>query len=304
MNLHVVFGSGQIGSRVAQQLLDAGHRVRVVSRHPSPPAGAESRAADARDAAAAAEAARGATVVYDCMNPPYPDWKRDLLALGRGSLAAARENQARLVALDCLYMYGAPDGPMTEDAPMRPCSKKGELRRELAELRLGARDVHVAIARASDFFGPALTASWWGERAMKRALAGKPIEIMGDPDQPHAYTYAEDVARALVALGTADEHPDGVWHVPTLPAQSTRALAASLGDALGRPVRVTAMSPLLVRAIGLFAPFMAELPEMAYQWRTPFELDARKFEARFGLHATPLAEQVRATAAYARSRSA
>jgi len=305
-SLHVVFGSGQIGGRVAQLLLARGHRVRIVSRHPAPPPGAEAVAGDARDLGFAAEAARGASVVYDCMNPLYQDWRRDLLALGRGSLHAATTAGARLVALDCLYMYGAPDGPMSEATPVRPCSRKGVLRAELAELRLGALqrgDAHVAIARASDFFGPALAASWWGERLFARVRAGKRAECIGDPDQLHSYTYADDVARALVILGDAPDS-DGVWHVPTLPAQTTRQLAEQLGRALGVAIDIAPIPSLMLRAIGVFVPFMRELPELAYQWERPFILDDTKFRTRFGTAPTAIDLQLEAVAAWARTLGA
>jgi nucleoside-diphosphate-sugar epimerase len=196
-NLHVIFGTGQIGTRIAQRLLERGARVRMVSRTPKAPRGAEVAAGDARDLAFTAEAAKGAAVVYDTTNPLYQHWKRDLLALGRGTLHAATENHAKLVALDCLYMYGATAGPMSERTPIAPVSNKGALRAALAELRLAAR-TPVAIVRASDFFGTALPASWFGERFYQRAFAGKSVECLGDPDQPHSYTYAEDVAAALV----------------------------------------------------------------------------------------------------------
>ncbi|HET9987310.1 MAG TPA: NAD(P)H-binding protein, partial [Kofleriaceae bacterium] len=120
--LHVIFGTGQIGTRLAQLLAARGHRVRMVSRSAKAPAGIEAVAGDARDTAFAIEAARGAAVVYDTLNPLYPDWKRDLVALGRGPLAAATAHGAKLVALDCLYMYGAPAGPMTETSPVAPVS--------------------------------------------------------------------------------------------------------------------------------------------------------------------------------------
>lgn len=302
-DLHVVFGSGQIGTRIATQLLARGHRVRVVSRKPVPPQGAESAAGDARDLAFTAEAATGAAVIYDTTNPLYHHWKRDLLPLGAGPLHAAKVTGAKLVALDCLYMYGAPDGPMTEATPMRPVAKKGQLRKELAELRLGAvarGEAHVAIARASDFFGPGLPNSWWSERFFQRVMAGKAGETIGDPDQLHSYTYAEDVARAMVALGEAEGSVDGVWHVPTVTAGTTRQLAQQIGEALGVKVALKPLSRFTLKAIGLFAPFMGEVPEMIYQFEMPYILDDSKFRARFDLSPTPLATQVAETVAWAR----
>jgi len=299
--LHVIFGAGQIGTRIANQLVARGHRVRIVSRGGTSVAGAQAMAGDARDPAFAARCAHGAEVVYDTMNPLYQDWKRDLLALGRGSLHAATAAGARLIALDGLYQYGAPAGPMTETAPVAPNSRKGALKAELAELRLSALrrgDARVAIARASDFFGPALPASWWSERFFSRAYAGKRTECLGDPDMPHSYTYADDVARALVTLGDAPD-ADGVWHIPTVAAETSRQLAARVGQALGLSIEMARMSPLLLRAIGVFAPFMRELPEMAYQWEAPFVIDDGKFRQRFGVAPTPIDEQVAATAAWA-----
>ena len=287
-NLHVVFGSGQIGSRVARLLAERGDRVRVVARHPR--GGTETLAGDGRDLAFAATAGAGATTVIDCMNPPYHKWQADLLAMGKGSLHAAKASGAKLVALDCLYMYGAPDAPMTEATPNAPCSKKGRLRVELADLRLGSGQP-IAIGRASDFFGSGLDSSWWSPRAFARLAAGKGMELLGDPDQPHSYSYADDVARGIVALATSDA--TGVWHLPTLPAISTRALATQMFA----NAKFTRLSPLLLRAIGLFQPFMKELIEMGYQWDKPFVIDDGKFRARFGIEPTPLAEQVAATLA-------
>jgi nucleoside-diphosphate-sugar epimerase len=294
-NLHVVFGSGQIGSRVARLLQARGDRVRVVARHPH--GGDETRAGDGRDLEFAAAAGNGATTVIDCMNPPYHKWKDDLIAMGKGSLHAAQQNNAKLVALDCLYMYGAPDGPMTEQTPNAPCSKKGQLRVELANLRLDSGQP-VAIGRASDFFGADLGQSWWSPRALTRLLNGKAMELSGDPDQPHSYSYADDVAAGLVALATSDA--TGVWHVPTLPAMTTRELAARL---VPNP-KFTKLSPLLLRAIGIFQPFMKELIEMSYQWEKPFVFDDSAFRARFGIEPTPLADQVSATLSWAKQQLA
>lgn len=302
--LHVVLGAGQVGSLLADHLLAQGHRVRVVRKSASGAArpNLEQVSGDMTDLAFAEQATRGATVVYDCMNPQYHEWQTLLLALGRGSLHGAKTAGARLVALDCLYMYGRPSGAITETTPMQPCSKKGALRRELAELRLGALErgeVRVSIARASDFFGPKLPFSNWSERFFQRIRAGKAAECMGDPEMPHSYTYVPDVVQALATLGARenDAVSNGVWHVPTLPAESTRALAQRVGRALGLDVKVTRVPKLVLRMIGLFSPFMREVAEMTYQWELPYVLDDTKFRTQFGIAPTPLDVQVSATAA-------
>jgi len=305
--LHVVLGAGQIGPRLTNLLLAAGHRVRVVQR--TPPAvlrpDVEVVRGDMMDLDFAARAARGAAVIYDCMNPAYHRWPQDLLAMGAGALHGAAKAGARLVALDCLYMYGRPSGPMTEDSPIAPSSKKGELRARLAELRLDAHrrgHVPVAIGRASDFFGPNLQFSAWGDRFFERVFAGKPAECMGDPDMPHSYTNADDVARGLFVLGAHDEAFGRVWHLPTNTAESTRGLATRIGRALGLEIEMKRVPKLLLRGMGIFSPFMREVVEMTYQWEVPFVIDDTRFRTTFGVMPTPVDEAVADVARWARTR--
>jgi nucleoside-diphosphate-sugar epimerase len=304
-SLHVVLGAGQIGTRIVERLLARGQRVRLVNRSSSPAArpNLELVRGDIRDLAFAADALRGARVVYDCMNPAYHRWPAELLPIARGALHGAARAGARLVALDCLYMYGRPDQPMREDTPLRPQSRKGALRVQLGELRLSAHqrgDVQVAIGRASDFFGAALPWSAWSDRFYSRVLAGKPAQCMGDPDQLHSYTYVDDVADALLVLGERAEAPGRVWHLPTAPAQSTRALATRLGRELGLQVRLAQVPRWVMRTAGIFSPMLREVAEMMYQWEGPFVLDDSRFRATFGMAATPVETQVARTAAWAR----
>ena len=110
--LHVVFGTGQVGSALAAHLTGLGLAVRTVSRD-RPPAlagGIDWRAADAADPEAAAGAAKGAAVIYQCLNAPYNQWPELFPPLQRGVLAAAERTGALLVTLENLYGYGPPGG--------------------------------------------------------------------------------------------------------------------------------------------------------------------------------------------------
>jgi nucleoside-diphosphate-sugar epimerase len=304
--LHVVLGSGQIGALVADDLLARGDRVRLVRRGPAgaPRPGLEWLSGDLSDRAFAETATRGASVVYDCTSPSYDQWTTLLLPLSLSAMHGAAKAGAKLVALDNLYMYGRVVGPIAESSPIAPCSRKGEVRARLAEARFEANrrgDVRIATGRATDFFGPGVVRqTTFGDRFYKRAFAGKKVECLGDPDLPHALAFAPDVARALVTLADHDEAFGAVWHLPSNPAESMRAVVGRLSRALDLPIAITRMPRLALRAVGVFAPLLREVAEMAYQWDAPYIVDDSRFRAAFGGAPTPVDEIVAATAAWAR----
>ena len=304
--LHVVLGAGQIGSLLAHRLLERGHRVRQVRQGPAGEArpGLEWLSGDVADPAFAERAARGARVVYHCVNPPYHRRQRLLEPIARGILHGVRAADAKLVVLDNLYMYGRCERPFTEDGPMRPVSRKGELRARVARLYAEAHargEARVTSGRASDFFGPGITlAAIFGERNYRRLLAGKPAEAFGDPDAPHAYSYGPDVAEALAVLGERAEADGEVWHLPAVPAEPTRKLLERLARALGVEPRVVRVPDAVLKVLGVFDPIVREVPEMTYQWKAPFLLDDSRFRRTFGQRPTPLADAVAATAEWAR----
>ena len=107
-HVHVVFGTGQVGSALSTHLLGLGLPVHAVSRHRPPTLieGVDWRAADVTDPEAASDAAKGASVVYQCLNAPYTEWPKRFPPLQRGVLNAAERNDALLVTLENLYAYG------------------------------------------------------------------------------------------------------------------------------------------------------------------------------------------------------
>lgn len=155
-DMHVVFGAGQVGSYLAEELRDRGIRVRVAKRSPKGiPEGVDQALGDAGDLGFCRKAAEGAAVVYHCMNPPYTVrlWRELLPRFQENLVAAAGGTGARLVVLENLYMVGQGDGdPITEDTPINPRSKKGEIRARLTE-DLYAAHRRGAVARGLMILG-------------------------------------------------------------------------------------------------------------------------------------------------------
>ena len=306
--LHVVFGTGQVGSALAAHLAGLGIAVREVSRHrPATLAGGiDWRAADVTDPEAAADAAKGASVVYQCVNAPYTQWPELFPPLQRGVLAAAERTGALLVALENLYGYGPTGGrPMTEDLPLIATTVKGRTRAAMTAELLAAAEagrVRLAIGRASDFFGPGVTqGSTLGERVFGNALAGRRADFIGNPDLPHTYSYVPDIAAGLATLGTDPRAAGQVWHLPGPQTVTTRALLDLVAGEVGHQVAVRSLPKLAVRALGLVNPMLRELAEMAYEFDQPFILDTSKYESAFGAAGTPLADAIAATVAWYRT---
>jgi nucleoside-diphosphate-sugar epimerase len=304
---HVVFGAGQIGRALAATLAEDERRtVRIVSRQQ--PAGlppvVEWGRVDATDPDAATAAAAGASVIYQCLNAPYTKWPARFPPLQAGVLAAAERTGALLVTLENVYAYGPTGGtPMTEDLPLAAETVKGRVRaamtRELLEAGERGR-ARVSIGRAADFFGPGVTESVVGRRFFGKAVAGKRPDFVGDPDLPHTYSYAADIARGLAMLGTDVRAVGQVWHLPGPETVTTTELVALVAAELERPVRLRRMPKALLAGLAIVSPMMKALAEMAYEFEQPFVLDTTKFEATFGTTTTPLRTAVRDTVAWYR----
>jgi nucleoside-diphosphate-sugar epimerase len=301
---HVIFGTGAVGLATLDALRRRGETARMVNRSGSArvPGDVEVVGGDARDPAFTTEVTRGADVVYQTLNPPYAEWSAQFPMLQVGVLAAAEAAGARLVSMENVYMYGRPGGRvLTEDRAYAAHTAKGQLRGRMARELLAAHDagrVEVAIGRASDYFGPRGGAqSNLGDRVFPAALAGKTATVLGDPDQPHTYTYVPDIGAGLAALGEHPDAPGHVWHLPNDPeTRSTRALVDIVYRLAGLPGgKLRRLPPVLLRAMGMVNPTMRELVEMQYQFEEPFIVDSSKITDKLGVQGTPLDEALSVT---------
>lgn len=305
MSVHVVLGAtGGAGGAVVRELVRQGKPVRAVSRSGGAfGAGVEAVQGDVRDANDAKRVCEGAAVVYNCANIPYQDWLTTFPAIVQGSIEGAAAADARLVFCDNLYMYGPPDGPMTETTPRNATGKKGRLRVNLEKTLLGAHrsgKVAVVIGRGSDFYGPganSVTKDFVFGNVLKGKRALWPVAL----DVPHSLNYSEDFARNLVTLG---EHPEAlgeVWHLPAGEPLTGREFIRLAFGAAGAEPKPGVLSALMIRVGGLFNPMVREFAEVGYQFARPFVLDAGKFERAFGGTVTPHKEAIAGTLEFYRT---
>jgi nucleoside-diphosphate-sugar epimerase len=305
--LHVVYGSGPVGTAVVETLLRQGKRVRVVTR-----SGARKQLAplvevvrgDATDPADAQRACAGASHVYNCTNPAdYQHWPEQFPPLQRGVLEGAATNGAKLIVMENLYIYGPHGGvPMTESMPMNGYGSRSSTRVQMTEELFAAHRsgrVRVASVRASDLFGAHVTESLVGARLFEPLLAGKSAHLFANLDLPHTVSYIGDVGRAMVTVGAHDAALGRAWHAPNAPTVTLREFVRVLGQAAGVAPRVAALARPVMRAllplVGLFVPPMRGLTENMYISYEPYIVDHSAYAEAFGDHATPLPEAIRAT---------
>lgn len=298
---HVIFGAGPVGRTLLDVLVSRGVPARIVNRSgvAGAPPGVDVRMGDVLASDLARDACQGASVVYNCLNPPYHLWPRLFPRLQQAVLDAAAQASAKLVAIENLYMYGSTNGqPMTEALPFRATTRKGRVRAAMADDLLRAHSegrVRVAIGRASDFFGPRVRASAVGDRVFPAALRGKAMQVVGNPDLPHTYTYIRDIAQALALLGERDEALGRAWHIPSAATVTTRRFLELVAEETGTGCRVQVAPRWLLRLLGLINRDAGELVEMLYEFEEPFVVDHGEFERTFGLAPTPLRQAIRET---------
>ena len=301
MSRHVIFGAGQIGRLVAERLVSLGTDVTQVSRTGRGAVrGAHVVAGDATDPAFTTKACPGADAVYFCLNAQhYGNWAQEFPPMQRGVLAAAEAASARLVVLDNLYAYGPSAGRnLVESLPANPASAKAATRAAMTADLLAAHQagrVEVAIGRASDFFGPGVTRSALGETVFGTAVTGRAAQVLGNPDLEHSYSYAPDVAAALVTLGTWPGATGRVWHLPVAKARTTRDIISRVYALTGRRPRVLAAGRATLRLLGVVNPAMREYLHTLYQFSERWVVDDSDFRTSFGSLATPLDDALAAT---------
>jgi nucleoside-diphosphate-sugar epimerase len=306
--LYVIFGTGPVGCWTARTLHERGLEVRAVNRSGRRPAllpaWVELETADLSDPGQARDAATGATAIVQAAAPPYARWAELFPQLHASALSAAEDTGARLVTVSNLYMLD-PTEPIDEEADVAPRSKKGRLRQQLWNKAKAAHEhgaVQVVEVRASDYYGPGVHESVFGEGFFDPLLAGRPARVIGDPDAPHALAYVEDVGRAAAALAVGTEGYGRWWLAPHAPAATPREVLEAAAKLEGTEAKLNAMGPRMMRLGALFVPAARQMLGLLDMYTRPFEVDARRSQEALGLEPTDLAVGLQRTLAWFRSQ--
>ncbi len=296
----ILGAGGAIGKPLAKALKEYTQAIRLVSRHPERVNPDDELVfADLTRADEVDRAVAGSEVAYVVVGFPYKlkVWQETWPPFMRNVIKACKSNGTKLVFFDNMYMYdkGHLNG-MTEETPINPPSKKGQVRAEVARLVTDTfpnGDLEALIARAPDFLDG--KNSIVSELVLKNLKGGSTANWFVDLDKLHTFIYTEDAARATARLGNSPEAYRQVWHLPTDHKPRTgRQWIELFAKELGAKPKMRTLPVWLLRVMGWFMPIMRELPEMAYQYDRDYVFDSSKYEKAFGEKATPVEEAVKA----------
>lgn len=294
----ILGAGGSIGIELARELSQYTSQIRLVSRKPERVnATDELFRADLTDQLMVDKAIAGSEIVYVTVGFKYDInvWRENWPAFMTNVIESCKKHRAKLVFFDNVYMYDRKHlYHMTEDTPIRPTSKKGRIRAEIASMLLDEVErgrLTALIARSADFLGS--TNSIIVETVYKNLAKGKKADWFASTSKLHSYTFTPDAAKATALLGNTPEAYNQVWHLPTAAPLTGKQWVALFGKEMGVKPDVRAVPLWIIRVMGIFVPLMKELYEMGYQYDRDYVFKSTKFEKRFGIKPTSPEEAVK-----------
>lgn len=303
MELYTILGAGGvIANELTKELQANGKKVRLVSRQPKAIGEAETMAADITDPLQTRRAVSGSSMVFLCAGLAYNHkiWEVAWPKIIQNVIHACSEAGVPLIFFDNVYMYGLVDGPMTEETPYNPCSKKGEIRAMIANKimdRVKEGRLTATIARAADFYGPgADTTGIMNMLVIGNLSKGKMANWLGSDQYTHSYTFTPDAGKALYLLSQDNSTFNQIWHLPTTnPAPNGKEYIEMVAGILNVKPRYMRLTGWMIRLAGLFDTTIAELHEMLYQSNHPYIFDSTKFDRHFNFKPTSYEDGLRQT---------
>jgi nucleoside-diphosphate-sugar epimerase len=299
----ILGANGTIGSVLAKELVKYTNKIRLVSRNPRKVNDSDELfPLDLTNPANVDQAVEGSDVVYLVVGLDYKleVWEEKWPRLMKATINACIKHNARLVFFDNVYMYDINAiSHMTEQSPVNPPSKKGAVRKHIAQMimdEVKAGRLMALIARSADFYGPNNDKSFVNEMVYKNFSKKTRANWFVNADKKHSFTFTPDAAKATAILGNTDDAYNAIWHLPTDRNVLTgREFVELFSKEMNVPNKIFVMPVWIIKIVGLFVPILKEMPEMMYQYDRDYFFDSSKFEKRFKFQPTTYQEGVKQT---------
>ena len=295
----IVGANGRFGRAAAKSLNVRGWQTRLFARQASEHHSRTSdwRIGDARDAGALSSAAQGCDVIINALTPPYSKWSTEIPKFTKAVISAAQASEAHIIVPGNIYNFG-PSMPsvLTEQTPQNAKGTLGRARIKMEQTYKEATAVGVKtlILRAGDFFEREVTGNWFDSQITPKIADGK-ITYPGTMTSTHCWAYLPDLGRATaLCCDKLDRFDD--FDTLGFPgyALSGREFVELLERASGKSLKVAGVPWPIIRLLSAFIPDLRGVMEVAYQWRTPHEIDGKRFRSLFPeFHETKLIDAFR-----------
>jgi len=303
--MQTILGSGgSIGIDLAKVLTQYTREIRLVSRNPMKVNDTDIlHSADLSDASNINKAIEGSKICYVTLGFDYnlKVWREKWLHFMTNVVEACIQYQTKLVFFDNVYAIGGDNVKhITENSPISPSSKKGEIRATVDQLileQVKKGNLIAIIARAPDFFGPVKKEnSLVLNLVYDNLVKGKTAQWLCNADVVHTMGYTPDLANGTAILGNTEEAFNQVWNLPVdMNALTGREWVRLFANEMKTPDKVKVLPLWTMNLLGLFVPIMKELSEMMYQFDRPYNFDCSKFINKFNYKPKTNSEAVRET---------
>ena len=298
----ILGANGVIGVEVAKHLSQYTDRIRLVSRNPrkvNPKD--ETVSADLTDAATTMNAVQGSDVAYLTAGLKYDTnvWRVEWPVIMKNVIEACKKHNTKLVFFDNVYMYGKVDGWMTEETPVHPTSKKGEVRATIAQMlmdEVNKGNLYALIARSADFYGPSTATSVVGMLVFENLRKGKKAQWLISDQFKHSHTYTPDAGKATALLGNTEKAFNQIWHLPTdRNALTGKQFIEIVAKEFGVEPTYGILTRWMLQMAGLFNGNIRNSIEMLYQSESDYLFDSTKFNKAFKFETTTYQEGIQET---------
>jgi nucleoside-diphosphate-sugar epimerase len=297
----ILGAGGVIGVELAKALPKYTNDIRLAGRNPRKVNEPDSLfVADLTRREDVFAAVKGSEIVYLTVGLEYKTrvWQELWPPLMRNVIDACGESGAKLIFFDNVYAIGGDHVKhITEESPISPTSKKGEVRAIVDRMILddvAGGKLDAIIARSADFFGVGNNI-FLQEVVYKNLAKDKKAQWLYSVKTKHSFTYTPDAGLATALLGNTPDAFNQVWNLPTdrnsLNGEEWITLYA---NEMGKTNKFQLLPAWMVKAASLFVPLFAELYEMRYQFDRDFFFDSSKFEKRFNFKPTTYQDGVKA----------
>ena len=298
MKQTILGAGGAIGIELAKALATYTTDIRLVSRNPKKVnLSDELFPADLTSREDVFKAVEGSEIIYVTVGFAYniKIWQKLWPPFIKNVIDACMQHNAKMVFFDNIYAIGGDNVKhITEESPMSPCSKKGEVRAEVDKIILDAienRKLNAIIARSPDFFSEVKAASMAMNLIYDNLIKGKKAQWLCDAKKVHNMGYTPDLAMGTAILGNTPDDYNQVWNLPTDSEKITGEGWINLfAKEMNTSNKYQVLPNWLIKVLGLFIPIMKELPEMNYQYDRDYFFDSSKFNSRFNY--TPIKNAV------------